>query len=134
MTRDKELFSKYPKIFSQVGGSAQETCMFWGCECGDGWFDLLDNLCAAIQARCDTVADCPQLVAEQIKEKFGGLRFYYYGGDEEVERLISEAEDKSEETCERCGQAGTLRGGGWIYCACDKCDPKNKAVFNKEKP
>lgn len=124
MTRDTELFSKYPKIFSQVGGSPRETCMAFGCDCGDGWFQLLDELCAAIQARCD--AGAPQLVAEQVKEKFGGLRFYYYGGDEECEKLIDAAESKSEETCESCGEKGELRGGGWIYCACNACEAKRK--------
>ena len=30
------------------------------------------------------------------------------------------------ETCEACGKPGTVRGGGWIYCACDKCEEKYK--------
>lgn len=55
----------------------------------------------------------------QVKEKFGGLRFYIEGGQpEEVYRLIREAEDKSELTCQDCGLPGRLYGGSWIRALC----------------
>ena len=50
---DKYLCEKYPKIFSERHGNMQETCMCWGLECGDGWFFLIDALCASIQHRVD---------------------------------------------------------------------------------
>lgn len=56
----------------------------------------------------------------QIKEKFGGLRFYYDGGSEELEKLVDEAERLSYRTCEVCGEPGKERGGGWIQTLCDK--------------
>jgi len=50
--RDK-LYEKYPKIFRQKDLSIRESCMSWGFECGDGWYNLLDTLCSAIQWRID---------------------------------------------------------------------------------
>lgn len=42
---EKQLVKKYPKLFTEYGGSPQKTCMSWGCECGDGWYNILDELC-----------------------------------------------------------------------------------------
>lgn len=63
-----------------------------------------------------------QLVATQIKEKFGGLRFYCDGGDEFTEGLIQMAEMMADCTCEVCGKPGSTRGGGWIKTLCDEHD------------
>lgn len=64
--------------------------------------------------------ECPQVIAVQVKEKFGTLRFYYDGGDEYISGLVSMAEWASSVTCEECGERGKLRGSGWVYTACDK--------------
>jgi hypothetical protein len=56
----------------------------------------------------------------QIKEKFGGLRFYYDGGDEYISGLVSMAESWAGNTCETCGEKGERRSGGWIRTLCDK--------------
>ena len=45
----KYLFEKYPKIFADKDKSMQESCMYWGFECGDGWFAILKGLCINIQ-------------------------------------------------------------------------------------
>lgn len=56
----------------------------------------------------------------QIKEKFGGLRFYYDGGDDYISGLVTMAESWAGRTCETCGERGKQRGGGWIRTLCDK--------------
>lgn len=56
----------------------------------------------------------------QIKEKFGGLRFYYDGGDEHIGGMIDMAESWASHTCETCGDRGKRRDGGWIRTLCDK--------------
>lgn len=56
---------------------------------------------------------------EQIKEKFGGLRFYYQGGDDHIAGMVTMAEVWAGRTCEKCGNAGIRRGGGWIRTLCD---------------
>lgn len=63
--------------------------------------------------------DCPQVVATQIKEKFGGLRFYYMGGDNYVRGLVAMAETMSEVTCEICGDPAVGRPSAWIKTLCD---------------
>lgn len=67
---------------------------------------------------------CSQVVATQVKEKFGGLRFYYCGGDDFVHGVISMAEHMSYTTCEVCGNLGESNGGGWIEVRCEKCGDK----------
>lgn len=66
----------------------------------------------------------------QVKEKFGGLRFYMNSyesdGDNGVEdrnklrKMIREAEEKSFKICEECGKPGSLRAGGWLRTLCDE--------------
>jgi hypothetical protein len=55
----------------------------------------------------------------QIKEKFGGLRFYYDGGDDHISGMVTMAEVWAGRTCETCGERGKQRGGGWIRTLCD---------------
>jgi hypothetical protein len=68
----------------------------------------------------EDLEEIPPVVAVQIKEKFGTLRFYYDGGDEYIAGVLSMAESMSARTCEQCGSLGTARGGGWIRTLCDK--------------
>lgn len=113
-----KLQKKYPKIFQDLYGDKRKTGMARGVGCNDGWYNIIDGLCRGIQNRCDS-GKCPQVVAAQIKEKFGGLRFYYDGGDEFVSSLVSSAEHLSYKTCEVCGNVGEVRDGGWIKTLCD---------------
>lgn len=62
----------------------------------------------------------------QVKEKFSGLRYYMSGETKQMTEWISKAEAKSYKTCERCGQPGSRRSGGWILTLCDECDRKRK--------
>lgn len=59
--------------------------------------------------------------AFQVKEKFGGLRFYMTCGTDEIYDLISKAEALSCKTCEECGEPGEERSGGWIHTLCNNC-------------
>ena len=127
MTRDKEkiLYEKYPDLFRDKDKPPQETCMCWGCACGNGWFDILDKLCEKI-SKLDKDEDFRFL---QIKEKFGGLRVYVINGNEKIFGLISDAEDESLETCEHCGTKENVdqRNNGWIYTLCNNCYHKKNS-------
>ncbi len=130
---DKRLCEKYPKIFKDRGGSMQETCMCWGVEHGDGWYDIVESLCSTIQSHVDwkrrqnqglsdkEFDENHQVIAVQVKEKFGGLRFYVNNSDDYVNGAITLAESMSYRTCESCGDKGHRRSGGWIRTLCDKC-------------
>jgi len=83
----QKLAQKYPTIFTELGSTPQQSCMAFGIECGDGWYDLLDVLCESLTYLYETGSiggdqryapmDPPKVIATQIKEKFGTLRFYY---------------------------------------------------------
>ncbi len=111
----KNMEERFPKMFAEQYG---------GFAVGAGWWPILEILCANIQSHIDWRVkqgkDCPQVVVEQIKEKFGGLRFYYSGGDEEISGMVRMAESFADSLCEECGGIGKRRSGGWIRTLCDK--------------
>jgi hypothetical protein len=59
---------------------------------------------------------------DQVKEKFGTLRFYYTGGDDYIRGMVSLAESLTGVTCESCGNVGERRGGGWVHTYCTPCE------------
>jgi hypothetical protein len=143
---EKQLIEKYPKIFQVRPGTETTPFALFGIECNDGWYNLLNALCYQIQSRIDWREDfnnriiernkkedpegqigqqllqeyIPQVVVIQVKEKYGTLRFYYDGGDEEIGGMVTMAEAMSVVTCETCGNTGKIRGRRWFYTACDK--------------
>jgi hypothetical protein len=167
---DEYLVKRYPQIFSDRNGSIQETCMAWGFEVGDGWFHIIDRLCANIEGHIKYIEEnnernkknlekikkgesvpewvkntyeenglevvpVPKVIANQVKEKFGTLRFYASGGDERIDDLISFAQSMSSVTCEECGGVGKTRGNGWVSTRCDTHARKEDVVVvNVEDP
>lgn len=81
---------------------------------GPGWYGLIKSLIEKSIAAGWNKEVC------QVKEKFGGLRFYINGASTEVHDIISQHEKLSYEICEQCGEPGEVRGGGWIQTLCDK--------------
>jgi hypothetical protein len=127
---DEALCAKYPKIFANRHGDMKETLMCWGFEHGDGWYPIIDSLCANIQHHIDwnnknfekgytQNKQVPQVVATQVKEKFGTLRFYYDGGNDFIDGMVSMAESWSAVACEECGAPGTQNSRGWIKTLCE---------------
>lgn len=176
---DKLLCEKYPKMMVNRDKPMQETCMCWGFDCSDGWFNILDQLMGNIQhhidwkekqrnwaieynktadagksgdvelfadlvakeyanspaigadyirKRCeemiknplrDVPESIPQVTLDQVKEKYGTLRFYYSGGDDVVDGMVRMAESMSGVTCEECGNLGR-QVGGWIRTLCNE--------------
>jgi hypothetical protein len=58
-------------------------------------------------------------VAVQVKEKFGGLRFYVQAATDAHYQYISFAESMSYRTCEQCGTPGKTYTDGWHMTLCD---------------
>lgn len=153
---DELLCAKYPKIFANRYADMRTTAMCWGFECGDGWFNIIDQLCGNIQHTIDwshrtrevdlkwnaehpdeqrPVREIiPQVVAVQVKEKFGTLRFYTNSVNDQIYGMIRMAESMSGVTCEECGAPGKQRGRGWIYTACDAhTKPEHLSEDNDER-
>jgi len=110
------LIKNYPKIFTNVNR----------IECRDGWYILLNDFCRATQAYIDATqayidsGPAHQIKATQVKEKFGGLAFYYIGGDDHIKFLSTYTQQLSLTTCEVCGYSGELIKGDWWKVRCDK--------------
>ena len=110
----KQMEERFPKIFAEPYG---------GFACGEGWWPILEALCGQIQHHIDWKNKqgnvVHQVTVAQIKEKFGGLRFYYSGGDDAIDGMVRMAESWAARSCEECGAPGKSREGGWIKTLCD---------------
>lgn len=137
-----ELVKKYPKILRDYGGNPMQTCMAWGVDVESGWYELLDDCLHKLQYFCDlsSAKEKPvQVIATQLKEKYGILAFYFTGEGgtrtdwDIIDDIINEAERKSAYTCEVTGKHGDIcQKWGWYktlcyeearklgYVACDK--------------
>jgi len=118
----EKLYNDFPSLYQQKDLTIQQSCMAWGCDCNDGWNDLIYKLSEDLTKISDKIQ------ATQVKEKFGGLRFYWVAEDmtdeqyEMVHKLVENAEEKSYQICEECGStADVTQTEGWIVTLCPKC-------------
>jgi hypothetical protein len=94
-------------------------------ECNLGWFELIKELIEDLITLGWNKQIC------QVKEKFGGLRFYINEGSDKMFEKITEVERKSYLTCEVTGKPGKLRNDlGWIETLCDEEYKKRIAKRN----
>ncbi|WP_193369697.1 hypothetical protein [Pelagibius marinus] len=120
---ERDLIERYPKLFADYGAAPDKSAMAFGFECGNGWFDLLDALCAQLsKLKPAGESDDPlPLTALQVKEKYGTLRFYLGACSDEVLALVELAEAMSAGICETCGNRGRTRGMTWLKTLCSSC-------------
>lgn len=98
--------------------SLKNNLMAFGRECDDGWNKLIDELIEELNKLPE------EIYVTQIKEKFGGLRFYIESGSEKAFNIIERYELFSEHICEHCGEfytAKTRESHKWLKTLCDKC-------------
>jgi len=123
---DRALCERYPLMFAERSQPMTKTAMFWGFDCDDGWYTLIDTLCTALQQETDS-GNAPQVVATQVKEKYGGLRFYVHSASQRQMAMIDFAESLSERTCEICSFPGTQNQDDWVRTRCKgHNDPPNR--------
>lgn len=117
---EQKLKEKYPQLLDSLPYF----------ECGDGWYNILSQMCFRIQQNIDRKGkDSPELLDfkfVQIKEKFGGLRAYAQGYDEYAGAIIDMAESMAAVTCENCGSPGKTRNTGWWAVRCENCQSEYK--------
>lgn len=131
---EETLVEEYPDLYGWYGkdpdtieGPPPPIALF-GFSVGDGWYELLDSLSETLD-KLDV-----ELEAVQVKEKFGGLRFYHNGVSADEERkaymamgAIRHAENMSFHVCEECGASAELRTEGWYRTLCDECWSEDKS-------
>jgi DNA-directed RNA polymerase subunit RPC12/RpoP len=145
---EDRLVQDFPDIFRDWHGNPQHTCMAWGIECPDGWEPAIRAACQEIQATVQHMERLhPRLrwrvVAEQVKEKFGSLRFYWRSEShcpEDAEPTSQELQDQALAwyrvvgavgaaerltglCCADCGRRAEWDQGTWgAYCP--ECDAR----------
>jgi hypothetical protein len=122
---NKENIEILVKDFPDLYREFNEKGNIVGFDVMDGWFHIIYELSEKI-SQSD-----PNCVAIQVKEKFGGLRFYVGPSTKTVLDIINEYEYKAYKTCENCGTEEGVKqhSGGWIKTLCDNCHIE----FEKEK-
>jgi hypothetical protein len=102
---------------------------------GIGWYNLIYTLTNCIDRRLEHLnkdGGNRKVIIAQIKEKFGGLRYYADGDvDEQMDGMIDFAESLSYTICEECGAPGKLRSGGWMRTLCDKHEEERQSRYKE---
>lgn len=113
MKRWEYIVDKHPNLYKR--GMA--------FECGIGWYDIINDLSDKLEPLAESRGNQigEYVFAEQVKEKFGTLRFYLSCATDDMYKLIDEAEWLSQNTCEACGKPGILGGDKWMAVRCDLC-------------
>lgn len=168
---EKQISEKYQKLFANKNRPPTESLMCFGCECGDGWCKILDYLFGYITDLMESKISVdytreykdqhrnkkdfyekycfykflpPQIVLDQVKEKYGTLRVYYHTNFDDIpediwsildlkefykkmdeynakiDHAIEYAEYQSSRTCEVTGEEGKLYDKGWYRVLCDE--------------
>jgi hypothetical protein len=76
---EKNIVKDCPILFKMYGRPPHETCMSFGFECNEGWHQEIANTCRELEMYNNLIYPKyrVRIQADQIKEKFGTLRFYY---------------------------------------------------------
>ena len=89
---------------------------------GPGWLHIIERL-------DDRLSEIdPDYDINQIKQKFGGLRYYFFSTKaDEMYDLVVQAEREAWRTCERCGATDgvTTNPRGRIETLCQECREEN---------
>jgi hypothetical protein len=112
---DKEMLNKF---FLDTGISCDYGRLYTVdmMDVGPGWYELIHHAMCGM-----TIFGAWDGSVRQIKEKFGGLRFYTGPLSCEAQRYLDDAERLSLFTCEKCGEQGHQHVyHGWVQTLCDK--------------
>jgi len=127
----QDIFDRFPLLYQERHLPCTQTCMCWGLDCGQGWYNLIYSLSEELQLLSNQTGY--QVIITQLKEKWGHLTVYYRlvmndgAGDLDpavlmriINCLISAAEKVSEHTCDACGTYAERRTTGYILPLCDE--------------
>ena len=133
---DKALCEDFPGIFCDRHNDMKSTLMCWGFDCGPGWEPIIRTLCE--QLTLIQKISKIRIVALQVKERHGSLRFYVTQHLPEkenaalkcwvsiIDELAYSVTNKSMWICEVCGEYGSInKEGYWLSCRCKNCRQEN---------
>lgn len=131
---ENKILLRCPIIYRRRHDGPMHNLMFFGFECGNGWFQIIHDLSVSIEdlaerLKADGISEEQLTCVSQVKEKFGGLRFYVDNLYEDMANLIDAAEALSKETCDACGELGKRQYvNGWLRTICNICASGNESV------
>ena len=121
-------FDETETILYVPSSSGQILTVTWLDQMPRGWriafgIDLCKDLKEALIK--DNALDKYKIV--QIKEKYGGLRWYDNWSTNEICKVLNKYEELSYTTCIVCGKPAKYLSRGWICPFCEDCiDEKEK--------
>lgn len=152
---ENKLFKNHPKLFCQRHQTPHESSMYWGIDCPDSWYHILDCMCWCIQNYIDLGdrkyihypfgrffaklfrnpkfmgkwirKDIPQIEFTQVKEKFGSLRVYTNRCEKVIDEIINMTSILSTTICADCGSMNNVRldGSAYVIYLCEQCRGEN---------
>jgi hypothetical protein len=104
---EEKLYNKYPKLFAQRNLPMTQTCICWGCDHGDGWYNILERMCSLIQHHIKearrssaTIRRYNRALKQAISGNDKNLRFYYANRlgweNEKVDEFVKRDLEKKE--------------------------------------
>lgn len=128
---ENRILLRCPIIYRGRHLSPKHNLMCFGFECGGGWFQIIYDLSVSIEnhaekLKANGVSDDLLPCVTQVKEKFGGLRFYVDNLYGDMCELIDAAEALSQQTCDVCGAPANRQYiNDWLLTICDTCANKH---------
>lgn len=120
---EQQLINDFPQLFQGKDKPPTESLMCFGCDCGDGWYGLIREVCEQITETLSKTQNSEDFCFSQIKEKYGQLRIYVNDYSDEIAEILDKAEEKSATICEDCGTTENVTQNtlGWISSLCPTC-------------
>lgn len=143
---EEQIYAIDPVFFRQKDLDMTQTCMCWGIECGDGWFEPIKKFveCVALLNKmCQPFGVA--IVADQIKSKWADFTCYWNivpldedsnssnENDRQIDCIyhlmdaaVAQCEDECSHTCELCGKHSIFEDevfacGSWLTVKCLDC-------------
>jgi hypothetical protein len=113
---EQKLVEEFPGLFAGIHLDPSQSLMCFGCECGDGWYQLIYNACKELSALGEDIRFV------QIKEKYGTLRLHLDSASDKAWEITLKYETLSRHVCEKCGRDGKICGDWWLITLCDDCN------------
>lgn len=89
---EQKLYIKYPKLFKERNLPPAHTCMSFGLECSDGWYNIIDRMCFVIQ----NYIDQRRASISSIKRFNRALKAAVNGNDKSLRSFYSKSGYKEE--------------------------------------
>lgn len=155
---EQKILAEDPVFFRQSAMDMTKTCMCWGIECGDGWFEPILDFVRQVRILNGLLAPMNVcVVASQVKSKWADFTCYWnmdvldpsrsveLSGERQdaidtiysiMESIENGCVEKCKHTCELCGKHSFFEDevfvcGSWLTVKCVECAQKKQREAGK---